>query len=215
MPLLAEVDHDKTELVRSAFRTAYRLRTEGKFTGTTSSNSRRSAKFVYEVAERLRELEGLRSDQIDVQRVDERGDKKPGEWLLDIAIAKRIEICDPGRPNDRPVSMRASLQWAVESEFAVSLESFAEDFGKLLCVNAKNRMYLNGMNQDSEKTRSSYVNRRLETVRAALDGSATSGKNFWMGFWPSPEKKGLVDSLWDDPSYGDLTEQVVVYRLPA
>lgn len=169
----------------------------------------RSARFVEEVGRKLHANFG-QSGKLSVQEVDiDKGRKKKGEWLLDIAIAERHEVKETDHGSSKWIPYR--LLWAVESEYSTSLEAMCDDLGKLLVVNSRNYLYLNGLNQQFGNTEP-YVQRRLKTVAGVLNGLHwDSSKRFYYAFWPSPEKKGNLASLWDN-EVRDLQPYIRVYE---
>ncbi len=106
------------------------------------------------------------------------------------------------------------LFWAAESESNTGLPSFADDFGKLLCVKSDYYLYLNGLNQLQQKSRESFIHRRLELANEILNETKLSYKKFFFAFWPSPEiNQSKGKSFWDIHQKDDLLNMVKVFEL--
>ena len=154
---------------------------------------RLSSKFVYEVASAihrraLRRSAGLR---LRVIEVDDRGERKPGEWLVDACVTE--ERCEEGlRFIDRIV-------FAMESESDTGRRAFHDDFAKLAHLNAERKLYLNGLSQTTCRGMRKYIRSRREYAEAILNRITPPGE-FYLGFWPSPAKprsgRGELDSIW-------------------
>lgn len=202
-------------MITEAFKKAFMLKDEGKF---AVSNTHRSAKFVYEVAEQLHRFSDD-DDILYVQKVDDSGVKKSGEWMYDITIAENKSITDPKYPHRR-ISFISTIKWAVESEYSTSLREFSKDFSKLLIGKPYNILYLNGLDQADEIDANKYIMRRIETtegiIRESEVLSGSSIPNIYMGFWPTPQKvkrNWKNKSQWDfyvDP--GALIKRVRLYK---
>lgn len=144
---------------------------------------------------------------------DESGRRKPGEKMLDITIAKTKTICDPDKKQSKAV-INCQLVWAVESEADTSLPAFADDFGKLLCSNSIHYLYLNGLDQVQEASRTAYINRRLTMAKELLNDANLNYKKFYYAFWPSPHKNQNHDkSFWDMYQKDELLDMVRVFEL--
>jgi hypothetical protein len=63
--------------------------------------------------------------------------KKGGEWLFDVSIVKTRTVEEPYSGKTVTKQLYEGLEWAIESEFDPGLESFTEDFSKLLVVKTK------------------------------------------------------------------------------
>lgn len=186
-------------MIADAFDKAFKLKGKGKF---AVSNSHRSAKFVYEVAQQLHRFSDD-NDVLYVQQVDDEGIKKSGEWMYDITIAENKRITDPKYPQ-RKISFITTIKWAVESEYSTSLREFSKDFSKLLIASPFNILYLNGLDQEAEPDTHNYILRRIETTEGILKESnvltGNSIPNIYVGFWPTPQKvkrNKKYKSQWD------------------
>lgn len=197
--------------IKEAFEKAHSLSNKGKF---KEYNGLKSAKFVFEVGRKLEEKtkDESSSDNIVsyVQKVDDEGNKEPGEWLLDIVIAETTEITDPKVSNSKAI-INSKIIWAVESESALGLPEFAEDFGKLLAINSEKYLYLNGVNPNQTNFEE-YVERRLNTTNEILDKLNFNGE-LYFGFWPSPAKEDET-SGWEN-DIEDLLNKIRLYKWDA
>ena len=150
-----------------------------------SAASRLSSKFVAEVAKAIKS--GIFPDQhLHVIRVDEDGNKLPGEWLLDACIT-----------DDTEDEFKDRVIFAMESESHTSKRAFDEDFAKLVHVNAAVKLYLNGLNQQSSDGVDAYIESRRDYAEKVIKRTHSSGQWF-LGFWPSPGKLTGADntSAW-------------------
>ncbi|MCY6369483.1 hypothetical protein [Clostridium ganghwense] len=204
-------DLDVKRIVKDSFEEAVKIKDYNeKF---KNSNTYRSAKFVSALGERLKDFY-VKNDlyyHLNVQKVDdESGRKTSGEWLLDVSLTKQKCIEDPAKKQSK-AKINTEIIWAVESEYHTGLDKFAEDFGKLMCIKSQNYLYLNGVNQE-EKNLQTYILRRLETVSDLLrDREDFYGKNFYYGFWVSPEIKN-GKSIWDSKNIKDLIKMTRVFK---
>lgn len=155
---------------------------------------RLSAKFVWEVGSAvhrrlLRRSPALRLRAIEV---DEFGEKKPGEWLVDACVTE-----DHGESANQRFIDR--IVFAMESESHPGQTAFNVDFAKLLHLNARCRLYLNGLKQTTPEGMWDYMRRRRGYVEAILNRTRPCGE-VYVGFWPSPAKPrnsdDPVDSIW-------------------
>lgn len=202
-------------LLKIALAKSIEAKDRGKFRGRPGSNSLRSARFVWEVSECLwKSYEGKPGLERFVQRVNDDGIKKGGEWMLDIAIARVL----PLRAEKSQDLVNTELVWAVESEYSTRRGEFARDFGKLICVRSETKLYLNGFNH-AVGNEGPFIVRRVEEVTAFLDrvskveGESQIGGFFnralYLSFWPSPEQDpNGTASLWDTRNKKDLVESI-------
>jgi len=187
-----------------------------KETQKNDDNKLRSAIFVAEIANLLysKTVANQENDNykycnnfIDVKD----GKRVSGEWLLDITITEQIEVTDREKKQSRAL-INSEIIWAVESEAATSLPAFAEDFGKLLCVQAKNYLFLNGLDQKKIKDQQAFIDRRLDTITDLLQKiNFHPNDNFYVAFWPSPAQSG-GSSLWGTVGGNDLVNIVDAYK---
>jgi len=149
----------------------------------SSGASRLSSKFVYEVMDSIHS-KLLPEYRLRVIPVDDDGNKRPGEWLVDGCITQ-----ESGGHIDRIV-------FAMESESNTSKAAFDEDFAKLVHLNSSFKLYLNGLDQTTEAGMSRYMKDRLAYAAAVLRRTSHTGELF-LGFWPSPAKLGDYVSAWE------------------
>ena len=151
----------------------------------TSAASRLSSKFVAEVATAIKS--GIFPDQhLHVIEVDDDGNKRPGEWLLDACVT-----------DDTADKFKDRVIFAMESESHTSKRAFDEDFAKLVHVNAAVKLYLNGLNQQSSDGVDGYIEGRRKYAEEVIKRTHSPGQWF-LGFWPSPGKLTGADntSAW-------------------
>ena len=173
-----------------------------------TDNKLKSSIFVYMLSEEFRNSFGGKY-KINVVGYDkEKKKRKPGEWLLDIAITEEIQIQDPEDVRSKgDISYR--MIWAIESELNSGIKAFADDFGKLLCVKSENYLFLNGLNQKTEKGRLDYIKRRTATIGKMQKDLSLALNNYYIAFFPSPAKKN-GESLWDKNSQEELLKMITV-----
>jgi hypothetical protein len=165
-------------------------------------NSLKSSKFVSEFADSIyEEFFNHPSNNLNVIKVDNKGEKYAGEWLLDITITKDV------------YGFKEEILVAVESESDTSKKAFDEDFAKLLHTKSQNYIYLNGLDQKTELGRDDYINDRISYAQRHLKNKDI--KNFYLGFWASPRKIGDVKSIWDELPNGKFNHlnNTVLYKL--
>src|SRR3990172_8881405 len=104
----------------NAFLRSYSVRGNGKF---QSSNTMRSAKFVFEISQELLKF-SEKGNKLMVQNVTDQGEKSPGEWLFDICISDTSIISD----KKGSAKVNSFLNWACESEYHTGLKQFSVDF---------------------------------------------------------------------------------------
>ncbi|MCX7066587.1 MAG: hypothetical protein NTW85_02655 [Methylococcales bacterium] len=157
------------------------------------TNALKSAMFVNKIGDALYSLKSDDTLLLNVIEVPEnKGEsgvwkKKSGEWLLDITITQNTNNAKDG--------FKEKIIWAVESESNVSLSEFHKDFAKLFHIKSDNYLYLNGLNQMTERSVNDYIKIRLEQVKEI---TKNSDKIFWFAFWASPCqcKSKQVSSIW-------------------
>jgi len=180
-------------------------------------NQARSSHFVSRLATNLGRSNLTPGCDLKVISVDEHGNKSSGEWLLDIALVRKMTIEEKGFRTDAIIQ----IDWAVESESNSALVEFATDFSKLAVVRARNYLYLHGFNQGTERAAHQYFERRLRLAVEILRKADAFPNPFYLAFWPSPEKPAFANtesSIWDllapniNKKYQHLG-QVHLYRL--
>lgn len=163
----------------------------------TSAASRLSSKFVYEVAHAIT-CDLFPAHHLRVIKVDHKGNKIAGEWLVDACIT---EDARPSNPHGSGcTNFVERIVFAMESESDPGTQSFSDDFAKLVHLNASVKLYLNGLNQTSSDGMDDYICRRLKYAQDQIRRTRSPGQWF-IGFWPSPakhERYGDV-SAWQCP----------------
>ncbi len=176
-----------------------------------TDNKLKSSIFVYMLSEEFRNLYG-RKYKINVVGYDEKSRKRtPGEWMLDIAITDVTIIEDSDKKISKG-SISYKMIWAIESELNSGIKAFADDFGKLLCVKSENYLFLNGLNQKTEKGRLKYIKRRTATILEMKKDLNIVLNNYYLAFFPSPAKNN-GESLWDNNSQEELLKMITVVDL--
>ena len=146
-------------------------------------NSLKSAKFVSTVGDSIfNEFFKNPDYYLNVITVNDQGNKLPGEWLLNITITQNIQ------------KFRRKIILAVESESSTSIKAFNDNFAKLVHIRADNYIYLNGLDQKTERGKQNYIACRLSYAQNLL--SAESYPSFYLGFWASPKKIKGYKSIW-------------------
>lgn len=143
-----------------------------------------SSIFVHEISKSIHKIIYNNKFELKVVAVDDHDFKRiSGEWLLDGCIRDNTEEF----PN--------KILFAFESESNTSVKSFNEDFAKIIHVNSNLKLYLNGLNQKTEKGKNNYIINRLKHAKTILDKTTTD--NLYLGFWPSPEQIDTgLPSFW-------------------
>ncbi|RIH66179.1 hypothetical protein D1164_04515 [Mariniphaga sediminis] len=167
------------EVLNSSFLSSLNITANDNF----HLNALKSAKFVSTVGHSLfNEFYKNTDYTLNVIPVDDQGNKLPGEWLLDVAITQNVH------------GFRKKIILAVESESSTSIKAFNDDFAKLVHIRADNYIYLNGLDQKTEKGKQDYTDRRLLYAKNLL--STGSYPSFYLGFWASPKKIKGYKSIW-------------------
>jgi hypothetical protein len=159
-------------------------------------NQTKSSLIVSIFASNLKSDWSVTDCSLKVVKVDPDGQKHSGEWLLDIVIAKEIQIKEKGFT----VYTVTNLEWAIESESNSGLAAFASDFSKLAVIKSSNYLYLHGFNQATEKAALEFFKRRLDFANKILMAGGGVPSQFFIAFYPSPEKpvfKSDAQTIWD------------------
>ncbi len=196
------------KLIKNALKNAF----EEANKGNIDDAKLKSSIFVSNVGRVFNnEYNNMNNYRLKVVGYDSNNRKRtPGEWLLDVIIAKEMVISDQEKDKSE-AKILYQIIWAIESESNSSLPAFAEDFGKLMCVKSENYLYLNGLQQKTSNGHSDYIKRRTKTAKQCLDDANIKEKNFYIAFWPSPARRN-GSSLWDK-EISDLLEMVKVEKL--
>ena len=84
--------------------------------------------------------------------------------------------------------------FACESEFDTSLSAFSTDFGKLIYSKANQILFIQGLNQSTEKGRKEFIQMRKDIIRTQLNHLILD--DFVLAFIPTPGKI-REKSFWD------------------
>ena len=178
------------DIVFESFRKAFEKKDTPPF---QHDNPHRSAYFVSEIGRQVEAY--FKGAKPHYMAVDSSADKKkmPGEWLFDICVTSQLEIIDE-RHKDGRSWINTNILFACESEFDTSLSSFATDFGKLICSNANQYLFIQGLNQSTEQGRKDFINSRKSIIRTYLEHLIRD--DFVLAFIPTP---GIIkgQSYWD------------------
>ena len=166
------------------------------------TNPQRSSFFVSELALSLEEKYGGKAL---VQKTNEQGIKRPGEWLFDITVVKKKEVKTEYK--QRSAEVINKVLWAVESEFSTNLKEFLKDFAKLLHVKSSAYLYIAGYNQSTKEARDSYIKSQLALARELVTEQRIT-EPFFIVFVPSPAKMSSGSSLWDQHTEQELIKEL-------
>lgn len=103
-----------------------------------------------------------------------------GEWLFDAAVVKVKSV---EAKKKKQIKYPFKVEVAIESELDPGSKAFADDFSKLLVVNAVNKIYINGVKNKSDKNK--YVNERIEFIKSILN-SQSDNANYFICFIDHP-----------------------------
>ena len=180
------------------------------------SNSTRSARFASDVCKRLDWLVKRAfpnpCPKLRHICVDDDGKRHSGEWLLDGAWTENARPRpDQRMSKDSPVRIRCAL----ECESSTAGNEYHIDLSKLLVISSDIKLFLAGLNQQTESGAEDYVNTRVcQTEKVLMQTRAGESSTDWyLAFWPSPLK---VDgkSLWQHLDAGKFTfhSRIVLYH---
>ncbi len=185
--------------IKDSFKRAYEKSTNFE------RNTYKSAAFV----EVIGNMFAKKFSQMKVlnQKVAKHGKGKiSGEWLFDIVVCKTREVNEKGVLKD----YNHSLEWVVESEYKNTLNETLKDFSKLLVVKSENLLFLNGYSSLDKKSYDANVSKRLNTVSSIMKNHQDIN-NLYYCFWPSPEKKGEMNSFWEN-DFEDLLKIIKLFK---
>jgi hypothetical protein len=172
-----------------------------------SENYSKSAKFLYEFSKNIKDEFFVEGTELKVQKVEDNGKKSPGEWLYDACIIEEKIIKDEtGYKKETWCKIPVKVFLSIESEFNTSLKSFADDFGKLVCSNSEQILYIAGLNQKDERKK--FIDRRINMINKYLLNYLN---NLILIFFPSPEKNKYLTSIWDEYSLDELCSWIQIY----
>ena len=146
------INIDVAKMVYRSFQETFQLKDQGKLAG---NNPHRSSYFVNLMGKKLQEhYKGAKTHFQAIDSVDAEN-KVSGEWLFDICVTAQFQINDI-RPGTLPTPINTNILFACESEFETSLSAFTTDFGKLICSNANQYLYIQGLKQTTETGRKDF-----------------------------------------------------------
>lgn len=184
------------KIILGSFRLAFTQKDQGKLKDNPSF---RSAYFVSCIGKKLQEhFENQKENtkvKVHYQFIDDImvGKKIGGEWLFDICVTSTLKLIDKRHKDGKSV-INTNLLFACESEYGTSLTEFATDFGKLVCSNANQFAFIQGLNQ-KKNGRKSFIESRKKIIETQLCN--TIKDDFVLAFIPTP---GSVEgkSYWDN-----------------
>lgn len=114
------------------------------------------------------------------------------EWLFDMCITDCASLKD-----EKKTKIYNKIIFALECEWCSGIDDFAKDFGKILCCNAKYRVFISGLTQQEEPNRIRHIDNLLE----ALEPLKSQLNDIILVFCPSPliigNGKNGKKSLWN------------------
>lgn len=175
--------------------------------GYDVSNSLKSSVFCTKIGEHLDEHVGDNVTRRQIV-VDEDGERKAGEWLLDIVWTEDEKRTD-GRSNS---SMPRRIKCALECESSTKGQEFFKDFAKLLNIRSRTKIFLGGLNQVKAISAKAYMDRRLEEAARYISACDSNRKDtdWYIGFWPSPTGTHTT-SLWDSLDKSSHAHLAIAY----
>lgn len=166
-----------------------------------------SSDFIYELSKNIQSKFFPQSELNSIKDKSER--QGYGEWLFDMCITNSISL-----ENEKKTKIYNKIIFALECEWCSGIYDFAKDFGKILCCNAKHRVFISGLTQIEEKYRKKHIEKLLE----ALEPLENHLNDIILVFCPSPliigNGKNGKKSLWNwEPNNIDkLTKMIFIYE---
>ena len=150
------------DMVFKSFKKAFEEKDKGALKG---NNSFRSSYFVSLIGDRLKRH--FTRAKVHYQSISSIGEKQKtsGEWLFDICVTTQLKVSD-NRKGCGTGMMNTNVLFACESEFETSLSAFVTDFGKLICSNANQYVFIQGLNQKTESGRNDFMESRKEIIKS-------------------------------------------------
>jgi len=183
-------NNEIAEIVLQSFRKAFQEKDQGKL---VKNNPFRSSYFVSLIGEKLENHFTDAKTHYQYVGNIEQSRKTSGEWLFDICVTSQIDIVDT-RHKDGRSQISSNILFACESEFETSLAAFTTDFGKLICSNANQFLFIQGLNQSTGVGRNDFIESRKEIITSKLRHLIRD--DFVLAFIPTPGKIG-DQSFWD------------------
>jgi hypothetical protein len=181
---------DVAKFVSCSFYEAFQKRNQVPY---KDNNPLRSSYFVSLIGNKLETHFSDKNTSTHYLSVNSNNKKEKGEWLFDICVTSTLDIVD-NRHKDGISSINTNLLFACESELDTSLSAFTTDFGKLICSNSNQYLYVQGLNQSTEKGRKDFIESRKEMIQTQLFNLIRN--DFVLAFIPTPGKVGS-GSFWD------------------
>jgi len=183
-------NYEIARIVYFAFKKAFEEKDNEYLMG---NNPFRSSYFVSLIGDKLKEhyTDAVTHYQA-IDSIDKKK-KRKGEWLFDICVTSQLMLVDH-RHKDGIALIDTNILFACESEFSTGINDFATDFGKLICSNANQYLFIQGLNQSTESGRNDFVSNRKEIIRNQLKDFIQD--DFVIAFIPTPGKMG-ERSFWD------------------
>lgn len=103
----------------------------------------------------------------------ENGKGVSGEWLFDTAVVRVKSIVGK---NNKLIKYPCKIVVAIESELDPGSKAFADDFSKLLIVDAENKLYVNGVKNKTDKEK--YIRERMELINSILNSQSDASNYF-------------------------------------
>lgn len=178
------------------------------------SNATRSAKFLSDACKHLHPLVEKSFQRTKLKRrhigVSRRGERSPGEWLLDGVWLEEVTAVEGSR---KTIPLR--IRCAMECESSSNSEDYFIDFSKLLVVSSDIKIFAAGLDQKTSDGAKKYIDRRLRETKALIGraDAANQCTQWFLAFWPSPlNVRGK--SLWDHLESGtyDHLSEVILYH---
>lgn len=180
---------------------------------TLTKNTYKSKYFLSTLADNIfMSISSNNGYKLNVIKTDKIGKGTKGEWLLDIAITKTLEVSQIYDGKVTPIKINSALLWAIESESHTGLKQMAEDLGKLLCVNSEKYVYMNGFDQDDMTSVNKYIESRLDVAIIILNNSSFRHDLYYV-FFPNPSQKKQNSTYWNDTSIASGLIKALSYKL--
>ena len=197
------------ECIRQGYCTARSMVGQTGFAGGKQGQENRllSKKFVWEVSTNIHQKIFDKKYDLHAIKVDDKGEKESGEWLVDACITK----------GKKRAEFIRKIVFAMESESGTDKPAFNEDFAKLVHVKSSYKLYLNGLDQPTPQKTKDYIEGRLEYAKPFLNKE--DADTFYFGFWPSPGKLksgARESSIWKEiikrPRKYQHLDQIRLYK---
>lgn len=122
-----------------------------------------------------------------------------GEWMLDVAIVRKREL-------NKYAKYIYEVSLALESELNPNSKAFTEDFSKLLVVNARCKVYINGVKRI--KDASVYINNRMNEIRTIMRKESVADKFFICFvshpvFWKNGTDETMINQIFITEPVGE------------